>query len=94
MIGLSVILIGLIVAYTGFTGRGTAMIETLKTPAAGYPNISFIKYSMGLTVASLPIIALKDDRRVNAYMVLILLSILIFNYNSLTKFAGFIRGLR
>lgn len=93
MIGISVIVLGLIAAYTGFTGRGTLMIEALRTRNPDYPNIPFTRFVIGLIVSSLPLLILKDEKQADTYIVLMLLALTMSQYRAIEKFGQFVSKL-
>lgn len=96
MTAISVLLAGLLLVYIGGTNKTSQTYAALTSPAYGYANIPFLRFLAGLAVVSVPVVILdrQNEREwLNRYVLLLTLSMLIFNASYLGKFYSFLRKL-
>lgn len=90
MITIAALLFGTLLIVAGVRGNASDLWDTLtgEVTRSGYAKIGFISYAVGLTIAALPLFAIKNKNQADAYTALIILSILIYHYDALGRFVS------
>jgi hypothetical protein len=93
MTTIGVLMLGLLLVYLGGTDKVNQTYAALTSPAYGYAKIPILRFLIGLGVVSIPVVILDrqgENDWINRYVLLITLSVLIFNANYLRKFTNYI----
>lgn len=85
------ILLGIMLFYTGLTGKTEAVVSAFVGESlAGYNKINFSQFLLGGFIVTLPLLAIKREDWKNGYVLLILISFAVFNYKGLQKFTNYV----